>query len=496
MLKYWILGEKHVKKKITFLSIILMLMALVLVQSSTVDISALSVPAQELQVVEDGVDLETGEIVDDGSSEDDEGEGDVLFEGVAISSKQITDENLYSALLKAYKFEYSGTERAYTGSVIYSDMFKDMKTINLDSSKTKLSIKSLEGLSLLEFDSLESFSANLNTISEFSASYFANTNPENFKSLSLAGNSISNISLTGLTGLYSINLSSNQISKIDLSAIEGADGGNTIVSFNLAGNQLKSMSDIKLPTRRIGHITLNIIGNNITTIDEKYFSDNYTLQIGLQGFQLEDEIAFVDTADNLVIYETGIDNLSVLVRRIDGDFDEDIGTYPTTSIEGGFQRLNLEVGMYEFEYLLDGVSAYSKSDIDRKYLTSHVFNVIPQGVDYKFIFKGKEYTQLGKVTGVVKVVLTSKEDATIYYSVNGSDWVEGTEINCNKGGNYNIVVKSVINGYESQEQNIWVRTSLNTVIPDILMLILVLLLAVVLFFVVLPIISKKYFKRD
>ena len=56
--------------------------------------------------------------------------------------------------------------------------------------------------------------------------------------------------------------------------------------------------------------------------------------------------------------------------------------------------------------------------------------------------------------------------------------------------------KTVVNGVESKEDSIWVRTSLNLYIPDALMFVLILLLALVLFVVVLPIISKKYFKKD
>ena len=487
------------KKKLLLFSFVMLLLSLFIFPTSVIEVSALTVGEQVLQAVEDGVDTETGEIVDEDAAigGDDNSDGDVLFDGVALSKSQISDENLYSALLKTYKFAYSGTDRAYTGSTIYSDMFKDMKTINLDSSQTKLTITSLAGLEYLDFDSLESFSANLNSITTFDPVYFQNTNPEKFSSLSLAGNQLESIPLDGLTGLYNINLSSNKLTKIDFGKIEGEQGGNTIVSFNLAGNTIENMSDINLPSRRIGHINLNIIGNNITSIEDKFFTEKYTLQVGIQGFNKAEEIVSVDTKQNLVVYQTGIENLSVIVYKIDGDFDDPVATIDTQMIEGGFTSLNLGVGEYEYEYVINGSSAYSKNDIDRRYLASQKFNVIPQAVAYTFTFKGKEYTELEKVTGVVTVNLKSDEEgARIYYSINGSDWIEGTEVLCDKGGNYNIKVKSVIGQYESKEQEIWVKTSLNLIIPDALMLVLVLLLAITLFFVVVPIVSKKYFKKD
>ena len=104
---------------------------------------------------------------------------------------------------------------------------------------------------------------------------------------------------------------------------------------------------------------------------------------------------------------------------------------------------------------------------------------------------------MGKVTGKVTVKLSSNDaGAKIFYQVNNGEWIEGNVIECGDGGNYSIKVKAVVDGVESIEQNIWVRTSLNLYIPDALMLALVLLLALVLFFVVLPIVSKKYFKKD
>ena len=99
------------------------------------------------------------------------------------------------------------------------------------------------------------------------------------------------------------------------------------------------------------------------------------------------------------------------------------------------------------------------------------------------------------MTGEVKVLLSCEEGAEIYYKVGGSDWTKGNEIMCDKGGNYSITAKVVKDGYESEETNVLIMTSLNTVVPDILMLILVLLFTLTLFIVVVPIVSKKWFKN-
>jgi hypothetical protein len=222
------------------------------------------------------------------------------------------------------------------------------------------------------------------------------------------------------------------------------------------------------------------------------------LQIGIQGFKGE-KVVSKDTKVNFVMFKSGISGL--VVEVFDSNNDElPIASISDSDIEGNSKQLQLGVGEYYYVYSLNGqriTKVNSRNDITKLYLESRDFNIIPQKATYTFTHKGKTYDTLSKVTGKVTVNLsTAEEGAKIFYKVNSGDWVEGNIVECNDGGNYTIKVKTVINGYESVEQNIWVRTSLNLYIPDALMLVLVVLLTLVLFLVVLPIVSKKYFKKD
>ena len=425
----------------------------------------------------------------DGSGENVDDTPSVTFEGVALSTSVIIDEYLYSALLKAYKAVNSD----YTGSTIYSDMFKDFTSLNLDNK----GISSLAGMERLELYNLKSFSANLNQISEFSSNTLKLVDTDVFSSLSLAGNTLSSVNLSSYERLTYIDLSSNQLSSLDLSNVQGETVG-TNVTINVANNNFDSMSDINLPTKRIGHIDLNIISNNISDIAENYFTDSYTMHIGVQGFK-SGEIVKKDTKTNFVIYKTGIEGVAVEIYKTDGDTDILMGTYSDSNITNNYLKLDLPVGDYDYIYTLNGekvTNINSRNDHTKLFLQSYEFGIIPQKVNYSFTYKGEDYDTLGKVTGKVTVNLASEENAKIFYQVNGGEWIEGNTVECDKGGNYTIKVKTVINGFESEEESIWVRTSLNLYIPDALMLVLVLLLALVLFLVVLPIISKKYFKKD
>ena len=416
------------------------------------------------------------------------------FEGFAITTSVMIDEYLYSGLLDLYsKYFESISGEPYTGTTIYSDMFKNFTSINLD----KKNISNLQGLDKLDFDCLESFSANSNVITEFDASLFVNTEDGVFTSLSLADNQLTKINLSGLISLSNVDLSSNQLSELDFAGVEGKVVGSTF-TLNLANNAFKSFNDIKLPTKRIGHYNINIINNNITNIPDAYFTDEYSLNIGVQGFNVTDTTPTTDTAKNLVVYKTNVEGLSIDVYKVDGEVDEFIATITDADIvDGNFVRLNLKVGQYRFVYQLNGEDAYSKDYTNKLYLKYSEFSVVPQNLKCIFVHKNKEYTELGKVTGKVTVKLSSYDDgAKIFYQVNGGEWVEGNEILCGDGGNYSIKVKAVVDGVESLDQTVWVRTSLNLYIPDALMFVLVLLLALVLFLVVLPIVSKKYFKKD
>ena len=84
-----------------------------------------------------------------------------------------------------------------------------------------------------------------------------------------------------------------------------------------------------------------------------------------------------------------------------------------------------------------------------------------------------------------------------YYSVNGRDYAEYTEpINCNNGGNYSVRYYTKIGDYESDIAEVYIKTSLNTYIPDGLMLALLLIFSITLFVVVVPIVSRKFFKHN
>lgn len=464
-------------------------------------IQSVTISAEEGGSVESGSTGSSGESGSTGSNEEsggtateEEQDTEIIFSGFPINTNTITDDYLYDALLELYK----SVNTSYKGSTLYSDMFNNehFTEINLDNKN----ISSLEGMQKLDLGFLESFSVALNDLTEFDAKVLKNVNVDKFKTLSLASNGLKTLIISEnskLTGLENLDVSNNSITALNLNSIE-AKLPDTEFTLNVAGNPIKNMSDIVLPNKRIGHVNINIINTNIYEISDEYFTDKYTLKIGVQGFKSDDEKFYVDTLNNVKIYKINQPNLRVDVYKIDGDRDVLVASVKDSDIAENYKKLELGVGQYEYYYMLDNenVEAYDKYDSQRAYLDSGRFYVIPQTVSYVYVYKGEEYEELRKVTGEVTVKLFSAEDATIMYQVNGGEWVEGNIVECNHGGTYSIKAKVIIDGVESEVQNIWVRTSLNLYVPDALMLALILLLVLALFLVVLPIISRKYFKRD
>lgn len=436
-------------------------------------------------VYADTIDEEITETPEETTPEQDE--VDERFEkGYAISlSTEMSDSNLYSELLKIVKNYSKNTYGlAYSGDTLYSEMLEEITEITIQNKN----ISSLAGLEHLRLTNLASLTITGNNITSISNNLWTYT--PNLNTLNLANNKISSCDISSLKNLTNLNLSSNQLTSVDLTNIIS-----TIIKINLANNYFTNMSDIKLPTRSTS-IQLNIISNDISDISEDYFNlSKLSMNIGVQGLKGTVDEYTITTNTEVKFYKMNISNSAIKVYKVEELEDICIATISDSDIEENFKTLNFGVGNYYYVYTIDDVEIYNKLDINYAYFTSEKFAVIPAPATYLFEYKGEEYETLNKVTGKVKVKLFAEENATIMYKVNSEDWQTGSEVMCDQGGNYLIKIKVVIDGIESEEISILVKTSLNTFISDGLMLVLVLLFAIALFVVVVPIVSKKYFKK-
>lgn len=413
---------------------------------------------------------------------------DMIRGGYAVEVRtDIEDSHLYSALLQLVK-DYIADNYgiSYTSTTLYSTMFKVFKDITI----TDMGITTLNGLQNFKFNELETLSITNNLITSIDKKIFENM--PKLKNLDLGSNDIASIDFGFAVTLENINLSSNELTSLDVSLMESPN-----LNINLANNKFTSMKKIALPTR-VNSIKLNLISNNITDLTNEYFDySKLTMNLGFQGIRQEKYTQY-DTINPLKFYKTNIDGVEVNIYKINTLEDVLVKTIKDSDIVDGnsIDITGLEVGEYYFEYVKDGDLLYVKGDSQKEYFKTYKFTILPAQATFKFEFKGKIYDSFpNKVTGKVKVMISCEEGAEITYSVNGREWQKGNEVMCDKGGNYSISVKVIKDGVESNTKSVIVRTSLNTVVPDFVMLILILLFTLALFLIVVPYVSKKFFRN-
>lgn len=406
---------------------------------------------------------------------------DAFYEqGYPLSlGSEISDNNFYSELLSIVN------NLGYSGSTIYSQMFNSITTISIQNKN----ISSIKGMEHLWLNELKSLTISSNKLEKISADYF--THAGKITQVNFANNQLTECDLSPLKKLTDINISSNKLKSIDLSFVTSEN-----VNIILANNHFSSIATIKIPTRAT-YITLNIISNNITDISDEYLNlSKLNLVVGVQGLKKIDKDIVFNTTTNIKFFKTKIANFATEIYKSNDLIDEKIMTIVDDEIEGNYLSINLDVGNYYTVYTIDGSEIYDMYNESTLYFLSNQFTIVPDTPMHVLEYKGQQYQTLNKVTGVVKVYLSSTdENMQIFYQVNGGEWIEGSEIVCDQGGNYSIRVKSVIGDFESEEKSIYIRTSLNLLIPDGLMLVLVLFLALALIAFVIPLVSKKFFNK-
>lgn len=419
--------------------------------------------------------------------------------GSRIELTSFGDTKLYSALLSAVTNYASENGDRFDGSTLYSEMlnYPDLTDIKISGKE----ISDISGLKLMRLDYIKTISITNCKISSISADCFENC--PSLESINFANNSITSFALPRIRNLKEVDLSSNQITTLDISNCFGDD-----LSLNLAGNDITKMTDVVLGTGFEGKITLNLIGNNVYEINDQYFdTTKYDMKVGVQGMKNWDDDSYTTSSKGIRYYKSNIEGFSLNVYITSVREPQLVRTITDADVEDSknYVDITLPIGEYEYKYAINGDEIYDSFDASKKYYKTQGFVVKPTEVSYKFEHKGKTYDSIGKVTGTVKVLLSSVDidngvDGVIEYSVNGGDWVRGNTIECSKGGTFSIRVRVQVGDYEnnkgalSDESTIMVKTSLNSVMPDFVMFFIVLFCALILFVVIVPLVSKKFFR--
>ncbi len=421
----------------------------------------------------------------------------------------IKDVYLYQYLLQIYNKHYNLTDDLHKTETLdddpltqlYVDMFKNITEIHL--TNTNALIKSVKGLRVLNLENLKVLNLGQNQISEIEVDDLKNL--KSLEELVLYDNELSELTIpSGLTNLKVVNLNKNKLTKFDASLI---NAGQVYLGFN----RISSIKDVTLP--RIIYNTnlyVELFNNNITDADETFLAGlnadaKIKLELGLQGYGLNYkaneqnvETPVIPKVNKLKFYNsTKYPNIKA---NIYSNSDNSLVVAATNSSSVNITEIALEVGEYRVEYVdaLSGDSMYDYNDSFKcAFKTHNAFKVVPTNPIVKFVVDGKEYDTYGKLTGKAKLVATNQDGAgDIYYSIDGGDWIKGTEVTLNRGGQYSVEFKCVIgdisskNAYESDSVIKMVTQSLNPYIPDFVMLVILIVLALLLFAVFIPFIGK------
>lgn len=427
--------------------------------------------------------------------------------GVLVTNDEsgINDSFFYQYLLLAYN-NYYGLTGENRATQIYTEMFANFEELVL--TETNGLIKSVSGLKYLNLENLKVLNLGRNQISNISIDDLKNLN--SLEQLILYDNNLTEFTVpTTLLNLKKLNLNKNYISSIDLSSLNTCE---VYLSFN----KISTIENITFP--RIIYNTnlfVELYNNNILDADEMFVSGNsaegkIVLELGLQGYGLNykngdenKETPVIPKENKLKFYNSSrYSNMQVkiynsltneLVLTIENNLDNVVNTY------------GLQVGEYKLDYVdkTTGLTMYDYLDEYLCAFKSHDgFKVIPTSPVVKFVVNGKEYDSYGKLNGTAKLVATNVDgDGKIYYKIGNGNWVEGSEVKLDLGGQYSVSFKCVIgeigseNSYESIAVTKFVQQSLNPYVPDVAMLIIIVVIAVLLFFVALPLIIKYGIKR-
>lgn len=411
-----------------------------------------------------------------------------VYADTQITESDMEDGNLYTKLLKV------------GGGLLRSETFNKAKyaTITLKgvtTANTDSNIIDLSGLTLFRFDyttKLDLSNNNVETVSSEVLSVFPN-----LEELVLTNNNIRSIDLTGCYNLKRLIIDNNELTSIDLTDINPTNG-----KIDLSCNSISSINDITFPSQTINvNTTIDLYNNNIVDYTEPPVS-GYTINLGLQGLSKDGNIE----KQQQVVYYKPVDTQKI--KTVIWEGEEVKYTLSGAEIVEDKIELSFDYGSYSIGYYYDNdgteeivsIKGFTVRTGDAyyrdyfRYYKYREFNVVPTKPSYVYVIDGEEQPQgsIDKITKVTTIKVNADEDSVVYYSVNGGDWKQGSEILLTIGGRYVVDVKATtLDGlYESEKVSIFISAAASLRFPSILIVFLIIIGAVVLFGVGFPLIRK------
>ena len=349
----------------------------------------------------------------------------VFAESISQNTLGIPDFYLYNELLQIAN---QGNETPY--STLETNALLGKEEISITNSQ----IQSLEGLNKLNLSTVKKLNLSGNLISGVTFEMLSTLT--NLQELNLSKNKIKEIDVSNLTLLNTLILNNNLLTEINLSNIVfSSEYGNGYV--NLKNNKFSEISNIILPSEQLEPIIVDLNNNYLVNVN---ISTIHTLNFLFQGVLQNDVLI---EASLLKVYETN-DYLDFNVKLYDEDNNLLKAIY-----EGESYVLN--ANSYTMNYFNGNTNLYNEETQDKEF--SPISFIVKLPTPTLSVLINNEVMPAQQVYNkpILLKFLTNTidENATIYYSINNQNWVQGNEVELTSSGIYNIQAKSLLNDISS-----------------------------------------------
>jgi hypothetical protein len=303
-------------------------------------------------------------------------------------------------------------------------------------SITNSQIQSLSGLHLLNLANLTSLNLSNNNIGEVTSENLSSM--PNLVSLDLSNNNLTQVEVNNLTFLNTLNLNNNELSQINIGqVVHNANLGNGYVNLN--NNKITTLQNIVLPSEGMTPIIVDLINNYIVDEQIQNYTTTHTLELLFQGVKQGDVIK----EDSLLqVYNSD---------QFSGEFNVKIYNEQDNIVNELYEgeQTTLTANNYELRYFNLNTALY---DQQAPLIEFEQFNftVKPTVINVEVTSEGEIVNLQPTYNNAVTINLSnSNNNATIYYSLNYSDWTQANSLNLDTNGTYSLRTIAVVNDIES-----------------------------------------------
>lgn len=411
-----------------------------------------------------------------------------IFAITNYTSSDFQSTKMYTALIHLYQKVKGGNYYPnFNENTFNSEEFKI-----IDLSNEGLLITS--DLRKFNFGFATTLNLSNNSLTVFEETDLSGFSIEKLKNLNISNNKLTNVEISNFYNISNINLSNNNLKKLNIeNTINGGDleEGSIPVVVNLIANSVSRISNIKFSKSTRLNIELYLIGNLV--LDYSTFSNNgVKVFLGIQNIPNNKKI---DTTTEVEYFKLNQDNLYIEIldniervvlteKQINDSEVEDSTCF------------SLPVGEYKITYKFAEMDEFTEIQESLKNYSFILF-VNPTTPTYIVEINGKIKDELKRFQGTGKLYLSSEDNTTIYYKYSyTNEWVEGNEVELDRGGKYSVYIKCVAGEfYESAVTTIHINSSLNKILPDWLLLVIIVGITLAFFLLLLPFLGKKFVRN-